>query len=338
MATNTVNDTVDSYHINVGLGDAAIHVRKWNDATTGVFQYSAVLVDGGTTIPFAYENIKATMLAIEASMSLGEGNLQFKAVVITHWDHDHWGGISTLLKKEFNGKPGFKRFLYGTNPPDYGTTFYAPEVGSEGVIKIGLTKDETRGVMSCDGVELAHARWGKGLLGMDFFEGREPATVKNGGIGNLEDLLGPSNERLPVGMYCLAVNQCYVGNFSDPKTGFPKVGKSDKAGQLLQTMHDDKNTTKTNKSSIATIIAWDNGRVSHYFAGDIHAMTECWITDWLEKTTKKITCMKASHHGARTSNPPIMLQTFKPDHIVISALDQHGHPGIASFHRSVYTW
>lgn len=95
-----------SYHINVGAGDSAIHILEGPKSATDktITCYRAVLVDGGRIR--AESPLQHTIKTLETRY----GPFQFDAIVVTHWDADHYGGIADLLCKDFvaalNGAPG----------------------------------------------------------------------------------------------------------------------------------------------------------------------------------------------------------------------------------------
>ncbi|EGX53135.1 hypothetical protein AOL_s00006g513 [Orbilia oligospora ATCC 24927] len=93
---------VDSYHINVGAGDCAIHLltrftyQGGNETIAGI--ESAVLVDFGWEQGHqwgsGYEGLKQTLGVIRRKYNLNsESDIKFDAVVITHWDGDHFHGL-----------------------------------------------------------------------------------------------------------------------------------------------------------------------------------------------------------------------------------------------------
>jgi len=150
---------VNSYHININVGDSAIHIlysRPANDLGTKTVE-SAVLIDGGKdgsggwkpeslTSASPNKNIYSTIKDIEDEMVCQDtrggggwlGNrrrLQFNAIVVTHWDADHSDGLMGFLRDDIlteygtgnypdPGKTRLRCAIYKDNQPQ--TIFYAP--------------------------------------------------------------------------------------------------------------------------------------------------------------------------------------------------------------------
>lgn len=76
---------VHAWHINIDVGDSAIHLLVDEAVKPKPQLYSAVLVDGGKGSRIAA--IKTVIEEIEASYVLktGDTNLKFDSVVVTHW-------------------------------------------------------------------------------------------------------------------------------------------------------------------------------------------------------------------------------------------------------------
>ncbi|RDB20879.1 hypothetical protein Hypma_012071 [Hypsizygus marmoreus] len=108
----------------------------------------------------------------------------------------------------------------------------------------------------------------------------------------------------------------------------------------------DKHTAHsyTNCSSIVCLIIHPpssnlpTGAVSHYLAGDAESDLEAGVVKWTglqpvatrstdrPKAPDTVLIVKASHHGAPTSFPLTMCQTFKPSFILFSAGNKYCHP------------
>ncbi|KAH6894191.1 hypothetical protein B0T10DRAFT_589605 [Thelonectria olida] len=137
------------------------------------------------------------------------------------------------------------------------------------------------------------------------------ATLLNNNNNNNNNNNKPGvaeNANVPA-FYCVAVDETVIGT--------PTYN----GGDALDVLWNDV-TTATNRSSIAIIIAWQNGRVSHYFAGDLNWLNECRLVKWLNRgaqTEERIPTVKASHHGSCSSTPPLLLYSFRPVNIAISA-------------------
>jgi hypothetical protein len=116
------NWNVDSYHINVAIGDSAIHLLQ-NVNTHQV--ESAVLIDGGTAMekhkdprfPESLRAINPVRMTIERIdqeniYKFPSNYLQFDTIVLTHWDEDHYGGLVDLLRSDSRDPSVFQNRIY----------------------------------------------------------------------------------------------------------------------------------------------------------------------------------------------------------------------------------
>jgi hypothetical protein len=186
-------------------------------------------------------------------------------------------------------------------------------------------------------ITLANAQWGTSTIGTEFFSLKSlaninaarglvgEAAVQFSQIETLSELIR-LHDNPPYGMYCIAAEEYVIGQKKKVSKGWPWKLKDIPE----QVMHVER-TTDTNRGSLCHIVAWPSQnnqlpRVSHYLGADLNARAEAYILNWLDKSgVTRITCMKASHHGARTSNLPLFLKKFRPKRIIISAKDMHGH-------------
>ncbi|KAL9607824.1 MAG: hypothetical protein Q9167_007297 [Letrouitia subvulpina] len=100
--------SVHCHHININVGDSTIlllvddSAAKDNSTTPAEWPviYNAVLIDGGKTTgaPAIVSCINRIQSSYTFAPTKTVGRLQFDAVIITHWDVDHWGGIKQLLQ------------------------------------------------------------------------------------------------------------------------------------------------------------------------------------------------------------------------------------------------
>jgi len=135
---------VESYHINVRVGDCAIHLLIKREYTSKEI-HSAVLIDGGFNsieIPeidlsaAGDQPIKRMITWINTSgrytFAGGATTLKFDTIVITHWDNDHWGGIVGILAKDVAALPKDTQLEYlkwsPDTPPKPQTVLYCPNV------------------------------------------------------------------------------------------------------------------------------------------------------------------------------------------------------------------
>jgi hypothetical protein len=310
-----------SFHVNSGAADCAIHMRLDYNTNGVLIDYAAVLVDAGR---HDYIKLRWCIQGIQARYNIA--TLRFKAIVITHWDEDHYGGIDGMLCTDTSlspQNPQWKHFVYDQNAPMHGTTVYCPyfpPVGRIGglIFTPDVNKQNTGyfGCLSSGGQidQLARASSGPDIIGTDFFSGDR--NVANWETVSFADLITSHVWKHEAAMFCVASNVSVIGH-----TDIPRLDLTTTKAFLYKLDSTDKN-----KSSIAAIIAWNNNKVSHYFAGDLGANEECAIADWLSTSVKKVHVMKSSHHGSRGSNPPVLLDRYNPTFYVISAGRRYGHP------------
>jgi glyoxylase-like metal-dependent hydrolase (beta-lactamase superfamily II) len=83
---------IDSHFINIGIGDGAVHVllEKKNNKPQCIVR--TVLIDGG--LETAKETLAAAISDIRKKYHT---QFRFDAIVITHWDEDHYGAVTEML-------------------------------------------------------------------------------------------------------------------------------------------------------------------------------------------------------------------------------------------------
>lgn len=91
---------VESFHINVSSGDAAIHLLLTEPETKGnnPVIHRAVLIDGGDKGKDKLLVDLIETIQTEYDFSDGGHVLRFDSVVITHWDADHYKGVVALIE------------------------------------------------------------------------------------------------------------------------------------------------------------------------------------------------------------------------------------------------
>jgi hypothetical protein len=137
---------VHCFHININIGDAAIHLRVSPVTPTPptpinpnppspTKQFSvdrAVLMDGGKNSTFSVDQIDKTIAYIETKYDIPGGKLLFDSIVLTHWDDDHYGGLFRLIQyrssSSADGKQkstcAFMKYNADTHLPE--TVMYVP--------------------------------------------------------------------------------------------------------------------------------------------------------------------------------------------------------------------
>ena len=163
---------VVSFHINIGVGDAAIHLLVEKNGSDNPKVRKACWIDGGEDNKHGKPPISETIAHIRKYYDFPDGHAQglddddcnsfmrFDSVIITHWDKDHYGGIIGLIYDDLRGQYDQLRttldveeakekmktmtsryFLYSTSG-ERQTTLYAPwwqkyheYLGRKGLVK-----------------------------------------------------------------------------------------------------------------------------------------------------------------------------------------------------------
>ena len=364
----SVTYPIDYYQVNIGVGDCEIIllVKDTPPSTTEILK--AVIIDGGKSAG-RITNIEQVIRSIGTIYKLAEG-LKFDAVVITHWDADHYMGILTAMivdldKQEDKDKGGTKplkvSFLkykdndlisilyvpYKPLPKDlkYPVKFDGEEFGFDSdrkrrvcrviadmdTIATDLLKGHPKPFNSADTHDSR-------LIGRELFSGDSVVAAKS---ANSPDQLLDAYKTNPKGykgdipgLFCVAVNNRYLPpaspsspDPSDPQAEWRRPG----------------NPTLKNRSSIVCVVIRPNGSVSHYLAGDARSDLEAGVVEWTGLAVASLNpdgipppppdikntvpVVKISHHGAPSSFPLNLCQTFKPSVILFSAGNLHLHPG-----------
>lgn len=334
---------IDSFHISVGAGDAAIHVLIAIPPMGSPTFDRAILIDGGDD-QMAVTSIIMTMRQIEIKYGMVVGSLKFDTIIITHWDTDHFGGIVRMISGDIKDQetrtPGTKVTQISFmkyNGPTPATVLYVPgwEKGEDkGVgkrnrgtpaLEFGINKPpQVPGQPEVEFLDFNRAPKVRpavlttkicvlrqdNLLGVNFLTNAvvDPKTPFHGTPKELVALNRPGTPGMP-GIYCVAA--CL------------KVLERVKSTKMEIEKKVPKNIDP-NPHSICAMVIWDDGRISHYFGGDVDSPREARIALWTGD--QKVLSMKLSHHGALTSTPPALLNAFMPNNIIISSGNIHGHP------------
>ena len=164
------------------------------------------------------------------------------------------------------------------------------------------------------------------LLGVNLFNGQglKPNTYPN--IKSLDLLVSQNDPSLlgkgkgAAGLYIVGVNAIALGE----KTSLGVVNRGEEPG--------------TNMWSIVLLLVWPDGtnkpRVSLYSGGDTEYTMELKVANFLTDTTSNSTIpvkvVKAGHHGSLIGTAVEFITKVKPDHYLVSAGMEHGHPGTCS--------
>ena len=347
--------TVQSYYINVADGDCAIHLLL--DQNNAI--HKSILIDGGRV---GHSNqVQATIDHIQQTLNNNQ-NLQFNAIVVTHWDDDHFQGTQKLIRDDIiatydielaqGRSPDFIESKYMINRqnqiPPLETTFYCAETGfnphvvpddNHGAvyyrfrqqlvppedqlwIKIGEALPMTPEVVVRIPCKVVT---GTACIGYDFFSNSKVVSQNN---------------------VILAVNEMtnldvFLSNA--PFNGAPGFFCVGADGYVAGGRGQNANTK--NASSLMCLVIWprqqptDRWKISLYTGGDAEKPQELNLLEWLALPNndfariESLGCIKAGHHGSLngTHYDFFMLQ---PKTFIMSAGKKHGHPSkyILSLH------
>ena len=348
---------VDSYHIALQVvGDSAIHLLVQENQPSDTVAW-AMLVDGGSGA--GHLQIQSTIQWIQNSGKYSINNtttpLRFDAVIISHWDSDHYDGVINLIKADLDAQGGgdvtnrmVSFFYYDKthNPRVPKTILYCPAAGypakggkrftASAKANTNPAKTSTNFVYDnkqCN--EICQIRieplsaGAATLIGLNLLTETPIAPAVK--VGSPTDLV---MENIPSpgqpGIYILAASTRTIVSKSATLTSnlrFPGgVGVVD----------ESKKGTPTNTSSIACMIIWPRpgelARLSHYFAGDMYWDLEDQLRIWTgtsgdrDKVGHYVKSMKLSHHGSKTSTSTMMIKMFNPSNLIASVAERNGHP------------
>ncbi|KAI1817183.1 hypothetical protein GGS20DRAFT_592644 [Poronia punctata] len=124
---------VHNFHLNIGLGDGSIHLfvdtsQKTKPWFRGTIK-RAILLDGGNGGSESVDCILRVFKWINRRYDLPDGDkkLMLDAVIITHWDQDHYKTMVQLVRRCMAGDPqrvSFARYDGSGNPMTY---LYVPQ-------------------------------------------------------------------------------------------------------------------------------------------------------------------------------------------------------------------
>lgn len=321
---------IDSFHIAVGQGDAAIHllVDVPADPTVKPTVISATLIDGGQEIGRGLKGIQNTMKIIAKKYTLDPKGLRFDSIVITHWDEDHYQGIVELIESDVTTQ------LAGSSPPTleticisfmkYGdggrsdpqTVLYAPywTVTRQNSKSAKFRNQKT----SPARMDFKHgSKWAEKICQLNFGDFRGTDFLTNVALTSKT----PQEVTSPEALY--DANPPAAGHPAIFCVGTNRLVLGPDAVDVV-----DKVNSYSNQSSICAMVIWKGGKISSYFAGDANFDVENKVLKWsgTDGDTKGVFNMKLSHHGAASSTPVEMLDGFNPKSIIVSAATSHQHP------------
>jgi hypothetical protein len=326
--------SVNYYQVNAGTGDCEIVLLLNNKIPSKQTIEKAVLIDGGEPTAYYLMNIRKTFDSIRQAFK--PEPLKFDAVIITHWDEDHYRGILELMSQDFDKESGQVPWLkYNKDtkqpdsilyipyrfPPSRGNLTYVEGketppnsylcLGNDKLCKVisdsknvsptSLPEPQPFDTSSSDliGRELFNNFYKKDLLKQN--KANSPAGL----AGIYSELKGRP------GLFCVAANYRYLSGGSTENKDTPA------------------DSSLTNNSSIVCLVIWpENNQVTHYLAGDAPLALEEAVVRWIgsDLVEGQVKVVKASNHGARSSVPWTLFQNLKPFYILCSAGKAHEQP------------
>lgn len=346
---------VHSFHINVGNGDAAIHllvqpgtaVPPATDAPPAVVQ-RAILVDGGQ--PAAIEQIRLAIRFIEATYDVSQqenittatgqtAKLAFDGFVISRWAADHSDGLLNLIVQQLledhpstgsgataTGSAGSQQAqcslmkYSGTTPATYIYSPYWTGVGASNLLNNGDLAPTQQIVLDSDE---AFALDNEARL----------VDIQQGSITWSQVCY------LLVGSRELIGREFFTGKTSSTPSGTSPRWYGDVASMVTGAgagntgvfcIGADGTIPQTTSNSFQNItldpiqhgipsiilVAIVNGQIQHYFSGDSDYQADEAAASWINGT---ISVMKLSSHGSLVSWPHKIGDTLKPQHFICSA-------------------
>ncbi|KAI1114238.1 hypothetical protein F5Y14DRAFT_415138 [Nemania sp. NC0429] len=316
---------VGSYFINVGLGDGAIHLLLDESITPKWKQIkSAILIDGGLRGDDQIEKCIHKILNDYGYPTSTVEDFKLTAVVVTHWDRDHYEATMTMIQANFHSAKYASCKWIG---PD--TIFYLPSTklgksakdsapmvyAVENITKKGAElwikkKDGKKG----EKVKLCRAIVGTVCLGRDLFSGEVIGTSEN-----LNEILKkaeakPKLKSLLERPLFLCVGIDY---------------------QLLSgDSYSQSSSTVTNASSMmCVLLKWETTSQSIdlqlYTGGDAEDPQEQCLQEWLvDSGVEKINVFKCGHHGSGNATHSAFFD-LKPEYFIMSVGEEYGHPSLS---------
>ncbi|KAI1204034.1 hypothetical protein F5X97DRAFT_282882 [Nemania serpens] len=311
---------VGSYFINVGLGDGAIHLLLDESKTDKSKQIiKAVLIDGGLRGDDQIETSIDRILGDYGFTTAGKKLFQFDAVVVTHWDRDHYEATMTMIQANFEKTNYTSCKWIG---PD--TVFYLPSTNLKTPVADGgapkayalANRDTELWIKKVDvkgqkekKAKLCKAVLGKACLGMDLFSGK-----KIGANDKLDQILKDAEATLlerPL-FLCVGIDFQLLNGKQYPKMSSTTTNASSMMCVLLK-------WNKTSKSIDLQL----------YTGGDAEDNQEIFLQEWLvESGVKKINVFKCGHHGSGNATHSAFFD-LDPEYFIMSVGEDYGHPSLS---------
>lgn len=305
--------SIHSYFINVDIGDGAVHLLLRHGAVVG-----AVLIDGGE------REAGARVASVIAELRQQYNHFDFNAIVITHWDGDHFRGTMGMIRDDW-----VRGGLTSSYIVDGVTKFYAPatwwnkvqDAGDFSLAEVGAgfeLRIDPKGVNRrlCEFVISTHC------IGYDVFTGLRLGGNNHVQMLNLNAVYQHSTTHnlhlatRPI-FLCVGCDKNFISN--------------DKLQTPQKSWYKEPKGNAMNASSIMLAALWpklnlnDPPRIALYTAGDAEEDEEKVFVRWIQDPTTTIDVIKPGHHGSGKATPETLL-VYNTKAFVVSAADRHGHP------------
>ncbi|KAL6805021.1 hypothetical protein GGI42DRAFT_367913 [Trichoderma sp. SZMC 28013] len=314
---------VETYAVNVGLGDGTIYllVKVENNARS---IESAVLIDGGTDKGAIH--LQTAINDIDKMYyPNNNGHLRFNAIVVTHWDEDHYRGVEALIRSHISNNMSSCDIMYPYPQPDDQstprTTFYCSKLGFNGK-GVSLKPNSTTAIMGnvryqyMAGIKtdpLCYFKKGDTCLGIDLFSGKQIAQAQ---IGQTIPNIIENGDIQPANRPRLLV------------VGIDK--------ELINKVKYEKRQggTEENASSMMCLLftpveARDHAMLDLYAGGDAEDEQEQILCNFLhDSEIVKLQVIKAGHHGSKYATTE-RFWDLEPEMFLISAAEDYGHPSFS---------
>ncbi len=302
--------SLEIHHIDVKkAGDATLIVAKNPDNAEGQ-RVRAVLIDGGRkdAAPHVYSYItdKAGLAKVDA-------------VVVTHYDGDHLGGVAALLAKKvatFDTARVYDRGWPALGPSDLYLRYVNAinsKPGRNRVTRAVQAADQKPGILLSMVSSVGTPAVPAGATSFQVTQAinQAPQWLISGPQAEILQLTGA---RAPT-LTCIACNQWV----QRPN------GTAVKAAQGV--------SEAENACSLAFLLRF--GDFTYYIGGDIEDPQETLIAQLAnpnDDAAGRVLVVKASHHGADTATSASFLQRMRPLAVMVSNStdNQHGHPALAT--------
>lgn len=308
---------LEIHHIGLNRRGDATLILAINDGVGAnqAVQMRSMLIDGGMGVEHAFVD---AYIRARLGVPAGAAAPPLNIIVVTHYDIDHFRGITSLLRL---GGPGGAPNIYdnvtifdqgfseGSNDNSY--TGYTAGIGYRGA----RTRVTRRVLGTINLVPPAAPPGGGAWQAANWLLNREILWTNALGapITPAAILGAPAGTNAnPPTVTCISVNQFVQG----------AVGRQQ--GGVLGSI-----TRLKNEHSLGFVVQFNNFR--YYIAGDLETAQENQVQLFLnggDNLAGRVVAIKTSHHGGNTSTSRAFLNRLRPDAAFISCgnQNQHSHP------------